>query len=190
MIKNIDIVGIGGSQEENSFSLQILKYTLNEVTLLGARTKLIDIKSLNLPIYDYSGGKLQPQAGLKKIMDDIHKSHGIIFTSPEYHGTVSASFKNFIDYLEFLYSYDPPYLTNKPVGCISIAGGDNSGVNTLNTLVNIVHSLRGITVSSNFSVSNIKNSFNSAGKLIDEAVIRRIKRLSSDIYFVSSKLSL
>jgi len=118
MIKNIDIVGIGGSQEENSFSLQILKYTLNEVTLLGARTKLIDIKSLNLPIYDYSGGKLQPQAGLKKIMDDIHKSHGIIFTSPEYHGTVSASFKNFIDYLEFLYSYDPPYLTNKPVGCI------------------------------------------------------------------------
>jgi len=189
MDKKIDIVGIGGSMEVHSYSLTILKQLLKELSLSGANTTLIDIKSLNLPIYEYSKGSTKPSDELVKVLDYIHKSHGLIFSSPEYHGTVSASFKNFIDYLEYLDSYNPPYLTNKPVGCISVGGGGNSGLYTLNTMVNIVHSLRGISVSSNFAVSNVKESFNPAGEITDENIIQKLKRLAIEIYYVASKLS-
>ena len=40
-----------------------------------------------------------------------------------YHGTVSGSFKNALDWLQLLSDRDPPYLTNKVVGLVSTAGG-------------------------------------------------------------------
>ena len=40
-----------------------------------------------------------------------------------YHGTVGGSFKNALDWLQLLSDRDPPYLTNKVVGLVSIAGG-------------------------------------------------------------------
>ena len=40
-----------------------------------------------------------------------------------YHGTVSGSFKNALDWLQLLSDSDPPYLTNKVVGLVSTAGG-------------------------------------------------------------------
>jgi len=183
------ITGVGGSLEDVSYSLSALKFVLNSLLELGAETNLIDIKALNLPLFDYSGAKKQATGDFKILMDTMHSSQGFIFSSPEYHGTVSASFKNFIDHLEYLSSYDPPYLTLKPIGCISLGSGYNSGASTLNTLMNIVHSLRGITVSTNFAISDVKEVFDKNGEIIDDSVKRRLKRLAGDIFFVSSRLT-
>ncbi|HEY3251921.1 MAG TPA: NAD(P)H-dependent oxidoreductase [Ignavibacteria bacterium] len=184
----INIIGIGGSLEEHSYSLNILKFALSELANLGAKTDLIDIKKLNLPLYDPT---IEQDTGnnFKELVSNIHKADALIFSSPEYHGTVSASFKNFIDHLEILALYEPPYLTRKPIGCISVGGGYNSGVFTLNTLVSIVHNLRGITVSSNLAIPNIKQVFDGNDNITDEGIKRRLKRLSEDIYFVASKLA-
>jgi FMN reductase len=189
MQEKVLITGVGGSLDEISFSLYALKYVLGELNVMGADTRLIDIKALNLPLYDYSNASKSISAELKKSMDLMHSSDGLIFSSPEYHGTISAAFKNFIDNLEYLSSYAPPYLTLKPIGCIAIGGGENSGIYTLNTLINIVHSLRGITVSSNLAIPGSRNVFDSEGSLKDESVRRRLKRLAGDIYYVSSKLA-
>jgi FMN reductase len=189
MAGKILITGIGGSLEETSYSLSALKYILSEFSKLGADIQLVDIKFLDLPLYDYSGARIEHSGSLKDIMDLLSRSDGLIFSSPEYHGTISAVFKNFIDHLEYLSSYTPPYLTLKPVGCIAIGGGDNSGVFTLNSLINIVHSLRGITVSSNLAIANVKQAFDERGELKDENVKRRLKRLAGDIYLVAAKLS-
>jgi FMN reductase len=162
---------------------------LKEWEKSGAKTKLIDIKEFSLPLYDYSSSKKVTSGKIKQLMVLLHKSDGLIFSSPEYHGTVSAIFKNFVDHLEYLSNYDPPYLTLKPIWCISIGGGVNSGVRTLNTLINIVHSLRGITVSSNTAIPNANEVFDGRGAIRDENVKRRLRRLAGDIYFVSSKLS-
>jgi FMN reductase len=191
MARQISIIGIGGSLEEHSYSLHVLEYTISELSRLGARTKIIDIKNYkNLPLYDFSGAEKQiPYTDFLRVIGEIHKSDGVIFSSPEYHGTVSAAFKNFIDYFELLKYGDPPYLTGKPIGSISVGGGDNSGLFTLNTLINIAHSLRGITISGNVAIPNIKQAFDEHGNLSDDVVKRRLNRLSEEIYFVASKLA-
>lgn len=191
MAKEISIIGIGGSLEEHSYSYKVLEYSMSELSGLGAKTNIIDIKNYKLlPLFDNSSNqKLIPYSDFLRQIDQIKQSDGIIFSSPEYHGTVSAAFKNFIDYFEILKYSNPPYLTYKPIGCISVGGGSNSGVSTLNTLINIVHSLRGITVPGNVAIPNIKQAFDQNGNLADENVKRRLRRLSNDIYFLASKLS-
>ncbi|TDD04290.1 hypothetical protein E1292_19290 [Nonomuraea deserti] len=45
----------------------------------------------------------------------------MIRSAPRYHGTVSGSFKNALDWFEELAGLDPPFLTDKPVGLIATA---------------------------------------------------------------------
>ena len=189
MQKPVKITGIGGSTDSNSYSLNVLKYAVKEISALGADTFIIDIKDIKLPIFRYSRGKYKIPEGIKKTLDIIHNSHGLILSSPEYHGTVSSAFKNVIDHLEGLSAYKPPYLTGKPVGCIAVGGGDNSGSFTLITMVNIVHSLRGIAASGSIAIPNIKRAFNNEHELTDKNYKRRLKRLASEVFFLASKLS-
>jgi FMN reductase len=51
-------------------------------------------------------------------VDAVYACDAMIWSSPTYHGSVSGSFKNALDWLILLAERDPPYLTNKPVvGC-------------------------------------------------------------------------
>ncbi len=188
MSGKIRIVGIGGSLESNSSSLLYLKYTLNELKLLKADVKLIDIKKVNLPLYNYSKGLSGGGKELKIILNDISKADGYVFASPEYHGTVSSSFKNVIDYFEFLSDYNPPYLTGKPVGCIALAGAENSGGTTLNTMINIVHSLRGIIAPNSIAIGSAYRHVDEKGKIKNDSIKRKLKRLAEEVYSLSVKL--
>ncbi len=47
----------------------------------------------------------------------------MIWSSPTYHGSVSGSFKNALDWLILLAEHAPPYLSNKPIGLVTTAGG-------------------------------------------------------------------
>src|SRR5687767_6329130 len=163
MTGKIRIIGIGGSMESNSSSLLYLNYVLNELKQLGADVQLVDIKTIDLPLYNYSKGIDATGEDLKKLLDDIHKADGYIFASPEYHGTVSSSFKNIIDYFEFLSGYNPPYLTQKPVGCLALAGAENSGAPTLAAMISIVHSLRGIVAPSSLAIGSAYKQINEFG---------------------------
>lgn len=188
MTGKIRIVCIGGSMETGSSSLMYLKYVMSALESLGAETKLIDIKKLKLPIYNYSAGIKAAGPKFPKLLDEIHSADGYVFVSPEYHGTVSSSFKNVIDYLEFLSDYEPPYLTQKPVGCISAAGAENAGTATLFSMISIVHSLRGVVASNSLAIGSAYKHIDKKGSITSEAVKRRLKRLAEEVYSLSAKL--
>lgn len=188
MKEKITIIGIGGSLEPESSTLLYLKKVLIELDSLGAATKLVDIKELSIPLYDYSKGIENAGADFKKLLNDIHTANGLVLASPEYHGTVSSSFKNVVDYFEFLSVYNPPYLTGKPVGCIAIAGAENAGELTLSTMINIVHSLRGIAASGSLAIGSAYKHINEGGEIINESILRKLKRLAEEVYTLSNKL--
>lgn len=187
MEKKIKILGIGGSLEKNSSTIASLNYTIDAVSSFGAETKLIDIGKVKLPIYNPIKGIQQGGTFLKKLISDVHSADGYIFASPEYHGTVSGAFKNLLDYFEFLSTYSPPYLTGKPCGAIATGGGDLSGAATVQTIVNVIHSFRGISASSNVSIASSQLHFNN-GKLINENIQRRLKRLAEEVFLLAVKL--
>lgn len=187
-MEKIKIVCLGGSLDAGSSSLKMVRSADSRLKALGADTYLIDIRELKLPIFSYSEMKKGPSAKFTKILARIHEADGYIFTSPEYHGTVSAAFKNVIDHMEYLSQYKPPYLSSKPVGCIAIAGAESAGHSTLSTMISIVNNLRGIAASSSFAAGSGSNLFNAAGRLKDNNVQRRLNRLADEVYMLAVKL--
>ena len=187
--KKIKIAGIGGSLEKKSATLSALKFAMNELNSLGAETVIFDIAKFELPIYNPS--KTLEEAGeeFKKFLDEIHSADGYIFASPEYHGSVSGAFKNVLDFLEHLAVYEPPYLLNKPAGCIAVGGGEVSGVTTIQTMENIVHNFRAITPYRNVAISSAGKHFDENKELSSEIIKRRIARLANEVYTLAQKLS-
>jgi FMN reductase len=116
---------------QHSSSLAALKIALEGAAESGAAIELLDIRELGLPMYEPSNQ--QPPQSVLKLCDAIYRADGLIWSSPMYHGTISGSFKNALDWLQLLGDRNPPYLTDKVVGLISTAGGVQ-GLQAVNTM--------------------------------------------------------
>ena len=105
----------------------------------------------------------------------MHHCDAMIWSSPTYHGSVSGSFKNALDWLILLAEYDPPYLSNKPIGLISTAGGIQ-GLQAINSMEFIARALRGWSVPLVQAVPQSWRSFDPEGHLEDETMAAQCVR--------------
>ena len=96
-----------------------------------------------------------------------------------YHGTISGSFKNCLDWLQLLGDRDPPYLTNKVIGLISTAGGVQ-GLQAINTMEFVVRALRGWAVPMVLPIPAAWRIFED-GRVIDAAVERQLHALGPEV---------
>lgn len=104
----------------------------------------------------------------------------MIWSSPTYHGSVSGSFKNALDWLILLAERDPPYLSNKPIGLITTAGGVQ-GLQAVNSMDFIARALRGWSVPLVMPVPQSWQSFAPDGHLIDEAIAAQLRALGAEV---------
>ena len=177
MERKIRIVGIGGSLSKNSTSLAALKLALQGAAEAGADVELIDVGTLNLPFYSPEGEV--PEAA-RRLAEAVYQADGLLWASPLYHGTISGSFKNTIDWLQLLGDREPAYLTDKVVGLISTAGGTH-GVQAVNTMQAIVHALRGISVSRFVPIPRAWQVFGEAGAIKDAQFAAQLKLLGAEV---------
>jgi FMN reductase len=134
------IVGIGGTTRPGSASECATRMLLARLESFGADVTLIGGAQLAaLPLYDPTA-----EAGnATALIEAIASAPGVVIVSPGYHGSVSGMIKNALDYLEELRTAPAPYLSGRPVGCVSTAHGWQATVSTMNALRSIVHALRG-----------------------------------------------
>src|SRR5262245_29755058 len=130
----VKIVGLGGSLKEGSASLLTLRVALEGAARAGATTELLDIRELSLPMYTPDSA---PTPAVDQLTSVVGAAHGMIWSSPVYHGSISGAFKNALDWLELLNRNQPPYLTDKVVGLISTAGGVQ-GLHAISTMEFVV----------------------------------------------------
>jgi len=137
---SIFVVGIGGSTRPGSSTEVVVQAVLDGLGRAGAETRLYAGDQLVLPMYEQSVSCAD--AG-RQLVADVRRADALVIGSPGYHGTISGLVKNVLDYFEEL-SRDPaPYLDRKAVGCVATAYGWQAAVNTLTTLRQTVHALRG-----------------------------------------------
>jgi len=97
-----------------------------------------------------------------------------------YHGSVSGSFKNALDWLILLAERTPPYLSNKPVGLVCTAGGVQ-GLQAVNSMDFIARALRGWSVPLVLPVAQSARSFDPDGHLVDEGVAGQLRKLGGEV---------
>jgi len=178
MKNHLTVVGLGGSLSKQSSSLAALKIALEGAAEAGAETELLDIRTLALPMFDPGVG--DPPDSALKLCDAMYNADGLIWSSPMYHGTISGSFKNALDWLQLLADRQPPYLTDKVVGLISTAGGVQ-GLQAVNTMEFVVRALRGWAVPLVLPIAQAWKAFDDESKARDPQLAEQLRALGREV---------
>jgi len=139
----------------------------------GAQTELLDLRLLNLPLYN---PEAEPNATTSAMVEALESADGLLWSSPLYQGSVSGSFKNALDWLHL--PSGSVYLTDKAIGLISVSGG-TQGLQAINTMEFSVRALRGWAVP--YVVPVPGAAFDKDAEVRDPGVDRQLKMLGSEV---------
>jgi FMN reductase len=178
MEARVRVVGIGGSLSERSSSLAALRIALDGASKAGAETEIFDVRTLDVPMYSPETAAISGTVG--RLCDAVHQAQGLVWSSPLYHGTISGSFKNALDWLQLLSDRKPPYLTDKVVGLISTAGG-TQGLQAVNTMEFIVRALRGWSVPLVIPIAQAWGAFDPDGFARDPKIEEQLRTLGAEV---------
>ena len=92
------IVGIGGTLRPQSSGASALRLCLAHAEALGARTMLFTGDALRLPLYDPQASALD--ASSAALVEALRAADGVLLASPGYHGGISGTLTNALDYTE------------------------------------------------------------------------------------------
>jgi FMN reductase len=173
----VKIVAMGGSFAQQSTSLAAVRVALEGASEAGAQTELFDVRQLNLPMYVPDAGDVPDAA--RGLCESVYSCDGMLWSSPLYHGTISGSFKNALDWLELLGDRQPAYLTDKVIGLISTAGG-SQGLQALNTMEFVVRALRGWAVPLVIPIPQAWRKFQQ-GQVLDESLAAQLRALGGEV---------
>jgi FMN reductase len=82
------IVGLGGSLRKGSTSRSALQLALAGAATAGAETTLLDLRELDLPMYDPDDD--EPTETAAKLIESCHAADGLLWSSPLYQMEFSA----------------------------------------------------------------------------------------------------
>jgi FMN reductase len=89
---HLTIVGLSGSMAKASRSRAALVSALQGAAGAGAETELLDIRELNLPMYNPDDDA--PTEAATRLIESCHAADGMLWASPMYQGTISGALKN------------------------------------------------------------------------------------------------
>jgi FMN reductase len=179
----VTIVGLGGSMARTSRSRAAMHVALRGAAAAGADTESLDLRELDLPMYD-PDSRLTPK-NAERLIESCYAADGLVWSSPMYQGTVSGAFKNALDWLHVLGERDPAFLHDKVVGLVSAAGGTH-GLQAINTMEFSVRALRAWAVPYVVPVPSAARVFDVDGTIKDDGVRQQLEMLGSEVVRVAT----
>lgn len=175
------VVGIGGSMRPGSTTLAALERALAAAAFAGARTDLLDVRALSLPMYEPDLPLSAFGDNAVRLVDAVRRADALLFAAPAYQGTLAGVVKNAIDYLQFLADDDPPYLTGKVAGLIATADGGQAAPNAVAALVHAAHALRAVVAPFTISIPRAWSLLDAEGEIAADPWGRRLDALGQQV---------
>jgi FMN reductase len=82
---------------ENSYSSRLAIIGLEAAREHGAKTRLLELKTVDLPTYNPDKEALD-HPGLRTTTEAVNWADAFLLASPDYHGSMSGAMKNFLDF--------------------------------------------------------------------------------------------
>jgi FMN reductase len=180
----LTIVGLGGSMAEVSRSRGALRVALAGAAAAGARADMLDLRELDLPMYDPDHE--ESSAAASRLVEACYAADGMLWSSPLYQGTISGAFKNALDWLHLLGGREPPFLHDKVIGLISAAGGTQA-LQAINTMEFAVRALRAWAVP--YVVPVAGRAFDREGRVTDETIALQLETLGAEVVRVAERFA-
>jgi NAD(P)H-dependent FMN reductase len=163
------VLGVGSSMNKESFSTETLKIVLERVNHNDADTKLLNLNNTPLPMYNH---KNSPETiHVNQAVDMVNWADAIILATPDYHGSMSGSLKNFLDYFwsEF---------AGKTFGYI--CASHEKGLTVMDQMRTVVRQCYGWSLPYGISI-NSSQDFNERREIINQSLLVRIDYFARDL---------
>lgn len=169
----VRIVIIPGSVRPGNFTAKAVTLVADEITRYGdIELEVIDMDALELPL----PGREGDLEALKQFRNTVSGATGVIFATPEYHGTFSALTKLAIENLGF-----PSVLAGKPVALLGVAAGAIGAIKSLEQLRGVCSHVGAIVLPAPVSVAGVQGVFDEQGHCTDEMIDKRIRHVATNL---------
>jgi chromate reductase len=164
------ILAVSGSLRESSFNTSLLRAAL-EAAPDGVELELWEGLG-ELPFYDEDLEADVPES-VRRLRDDWAAADAILFSTPEYNGSVPGGLKNAIDWasrprLEAV-------LRNKPVAVVGASTGQFGALWAQQDLKRILGVAGARVVGTEIPVSRAQERFDNEGQLLDGEVFGQLR---------------
>lgn len=166
----MNVLGIASSMRKESTSTRALKLILDIAkTNYHAEIQVLDLKQTILPFLYYQEHNKKAEISIAEKM--VKWADAFILSTPDYHGSMAGSMKNFLDYFwsEFvgkLFGY--------------ICSSHEKGLTVMDQMRTAVRQCYGWSMPYGISINGEKD-FKTNGYIRNEAVLRRMQMLARDI---------
>lgn len=154
----------------NSHSTSLLNYVLQKTLEYDAEVRCVDLSNSPLPLYRPGKDPVNNE-NIRLITRDVCWADAYILASPDYHGSVSGTLKNFLDYFwkEF---------AGKTFGYI--VASHEGGLTVMDQMRTAVRQCYGWSMPYGVSINGSKD-LNNLGEFSDKKLISRVEMLARDI---------
>lgn len=170
---------IVGSIRKDRKTISLAKY-LKDILIgtHGIDAKLIDLQQMPLPLF----GLNEEEENIETIRTIINQTDGLIFVTPEYHGTYSAVLKNCLEYYwdEFFH---------KPIGVATASISQFAGINASIQLQHLILSLRAFPIPLKLLVSEIQNVFDAKSKPLNDMVVEHTEKFIQEFLWFTNAIA-
>ena len=167
----IKILGVGSSMRQGSYSTLAVKIVLEiAAKKYGAEARLLDLRQTTLPLYN-PADQLPQSNDMQKVIESVNWADAFVLASPDYHGSMSGTMKNFLDYFwEEFAGKTFAYL------CTS----HEKGLIVMDQMRTAVRQCYGWSMPYGVSI-NGKQDFNDKGEIINDKLDERLHMLARDL---------
>jgi FMN reductase len=163
----IRIVVIKGSVRPGNYTSMAAALVLDELRKNAKiSVDVIEPRGMNLPLPGLDGDS--PDAA--RLKEVVAQATGVIFATPEYHGTFSSVTKLVIENLGF-----PSVLSGKPVALLGVAAGSIGAIKSLEHLRSVVSHIGGLVLPLPVSVANVQRVFDKDGRCLEPEVEKLVR---------------
>ncbi|MCZ6448078.1 MAG: NAD(P)H-dependent oxidoreductase [Alphaproteobacteria bacterium] len=169
----IRIVAVLGTARPGNYTARALALVTDEIEKRGdIALDVIDPAGMDLPF----PGTDPDAPDAKALQEMVSRATGVVFSTPEYHGTYSAMTKLILENLGF-----PSVLAGKPVGLLGVAAGQIGAIKALEHLRSVLSHIGAIVLPGPVSVAGVQQVFDEDGRCLDERMEGLIRGVATNL---------
>ncbi len=178
------ILALAGSARIDSFNKKLVRIAARGAEAAGASVTLIDLRDFELPVYD---ADLEAEKGLPPAAAELRslldRHHGLLISSPENNGSVSALLKNTIDWSTRSEEAqaDISKYQGKIAALLAASPGGLGGLRGLVHVRAILEMIGCMVIPDQLSVRSAHTAFDDAGELTDERQAARALAIGASL---------
>lgn len=174
-MSELTVAGVCGSLREQSKTRVALGRALDAASETGAETDLVDLRTLDLPVFDADSDGAGDAPHLTR---RIREADAVVLATPMYHGSYATPLKNALDYCGF------DEFENKTVGLLAVSGG-SFPVTALEHLRSVMRALDAWVLPYQAAVpnssANVDVDPDGSGAFTDDALADRVATLGDRV---------